>query len=245
MRSKIMLAGLLVSLALAGCNKPAPRNPDADGVKSYIMAHPEVVEDSLKKAQAQRHDAAERAARGALAQQRSAIERDPRDFVANPAGKFTVTEFYDYLCPYCMEAAPKIIALIKANPDIRFVFKEFPIHGAKAEHASRAAIAVKNAGGDYVDLYRSYMAARAIDDATIDRLAIQHGATAAALSDKAVRTTSYAQLADTQILTTRLGIDGTPTFIVGDEFVRGADMAALDAAIAKVRAGGAVGARQH
>ncbi|MDT9106024.1 thioredoxin domain-containing protein, partial [Escherichia coli] len=57
---------------------------------------------------------------------RQALERDPREFVATPHGKITVTEFYDYRCAHCINAAPKVLDLIKANPDIRFVFKELP-----------------------------------------------------------------------------------------------------------------------
>ena len=50
------------------------------------------------------------------------------------------------------------------------MFKEFPIFGAASEHAATAAIAVKRAGGDYVGLYRDFMAARPLDDAAIDRI---------------------------------------------------------------------------
>ncbi len=57
---------------------------------------------------------------------RQALERDPRDFVANPNGTITVVEFFDYRCGYCKVAAPQIVELIRKNPDVRFVFKELP-----------------------------------------------------------------------------------------------------------------------
>jgi protein-disulfide isomerase len=60
---------------------------------------------------------------------RQALERDPRDFVANPNGSITVVEFFDYRCGYCKLAAPQIVELIQKNPDVRFVFKDFVIFG--------------------------------------------------------------------------------------------------------------------
>ena len=96
------------------------------------------------------------------------MEHDPRDFVANPNGRITVTEFYDYRCPHCANMAPKVAELIEKNPDIRFVFKEMPIFGATSEHAAYAAIAVKKAGGDYLGLYQALMATHPLDRA-IDR----------------------------------------------------------------------------
>ena len=77
---------------------------------------------------------------------RAALERDPRDFVANPNGKVTVTEFYDYRCPHCINIAPKVVGLIRSQPDVRFVFKEMPIFGATSEHAARAALGRQGAG---------------------------------------------------------------------------------------------------
>ena len=97
-------------------------------------------------------------AKTALPALRAALERDPRDFVANPDGKITVTEFYDYRCPHCINIAPKVVDLIQRHPDVRFVFKEMPIFGATSEHAARAALAAKAQGKDYVGLYEAICA---------------------------------------------------------------------------------------
>ncbi len=99
-----------------------------DRVKAYILSHPEVIQQAIEKLQARAdldEAAAEAKAKAALPAVRAALERDPRDFVANPDGKVTVTEFYDYRCPHCVNAAPKVLALIAAHPDLRVVFKEF------------------------------------------------------------------------------------------------------------------------
>ncbi|MDR3512290.1 MAG: DsbA family protein [Caulobacteraceae bacterium] len=222
------IAGVL-ALALAGCSK-ADQTFD-ERVHAYILAHPEVIQEAIDKLQQKQEAEAASQAKLAIAKNRQAIEHDPRDFVANPNGKITVTEFYDYRCPHCVNAAPAVESLIKDNPDVRFVFKEFPIFGATSEKAAAGAIAVKRAGGDYVGLYHDFMGARPLDDAAIDRILAAHGVTAATLQDATLKTEAATQLADVRRLAIGVGIEGTPAFIIGDTMVPGEDMDAVRAAI--------------
>ena len=94
----------------------------------------------------------------------------------------TVTEFYDYRCPHCINIAPKVVALIRTRPDVRFVFKEMPIFGATSEHAARAALAAKAQGKDYVGLYDAFMSAHPLTDDEIDRIAAAKGVDLAAMN---------------------------------------------------------------
>jgi protein-disulfide isomerase len=225
-------------LTIGACDRTAAQD-DAFGarVRAYLLSHPEVIQEAVDKLQ-EKADAeaaaAEDKARRALPGLRAALERDPRDFVANPDGKITVTEFYDYRCAHCINAAPKVLALIAANPDLRFVFKESPIFGPTSEHAAHAAIAIRKSGGDYLGYYKTMMSTRALDDATIDRLALANGATHA---DLGASPAADKQIADVASLFTKLDLGGTPAFIIGNDIIFGEDMDALDAAIAKAREG--------
>ena len=227
---------VLAALAVGGCQQAAD-NDQVFGrrVRAYLLAHPEVLEEATKALQASQDAASAAALKKAeanLPRLRAAIERDPRDFVANPAGKVTVTEFYDYRCPHCAAIAPAIVALIHDRPDVRFVFKEMPIFGATSQRAAYAALAVKKAGGDYLGLYQAYMAARPLDDAAIDKLAVAKGAKADEIPPDSART---AQLVSTSALFDKLAMDGTPGFVIGDQILTGDDPAALSAAIERAR----------
>lgn len=230
-----VIAGVL-TIALAGCGKADPTFDQK--VHDYILAHPEVIQEAIDKLQQKQQADADAQIKVAINQNRQAIEHDPRDFVANPDGKVTVTEFYDYRCPHCVNAAPAVASLIKDNPDVRFVFKEFPIFGATSEKAAQGAIALKHAGGDYVGLYRDFMAARPLDDAAIDRILAAHGVTEAMLQDPKVADEAKTQLADVRKLAIGIGIEGTPAFIIGDTLVPGEDMDAVKAAIQAQRSHG-------
>ncbi len=210
-------------------------------MRAYLLAHPEVlveVSQKLQAKQAAEDDAAQKKAAASLPALRAAIERDPHDFVVHPEGAVTVTEFYDYRCPHCENAAPKVLALIHADPRVRFVFKEMPIFGPTSDHAAQAALAVKAAGGDALGLYQAFMTTRPLTDAAIDRLALAHGAPAADLApDGPFAKSVRAQLARNAALFDKLDLGGTPAFIVGDRIILGEDMDAVRAAVAQAEAG--------
>jgi protein-disulfide isomerase len=239
MRLKCLALVALAGLTLAGCGLGGGQDAAfGKKVRAYLMAHPEVIRDAVQKLQENEQASANLKVKAALTQNRQALERDPRDFVANPNGKITVTEFYDYRCAHCINAAPAVLGIIKANPDVRFVFKEMPIFGDVSEQASRAAIAVKKAGGDYVGFYRTAMSTRGLDSAGISRIARQYGVDPAAAQASPARDAADAQLVDVHRLASTLNIDGTPTFIIGDTIIPGEDMDAVRAAIAATRTAG-------
>lgn len=236
-RPSILALAAVASVAVAGCSR-AQDDPAFDAkVRAYLLAHPEVIEEAVQKLQDQKDAESAAKAKVALQHDRQALEHDPRDFVANPNGKITVTEFFDYRCPHCINAAPAVLKIIHDNPDVRFVFKEMPIFGATSEHAARTAIAVRAAGGDYVGLYQTLMSTRGLDDSAVDQIARAKGVDPAKANQGPFRIAADAQLADTKKLANDLDIEGTPTFIIGDTLVPGEDMDAVRAAIAKAREG--------
>ncbi|ALL13503.1 DsbA family protein [Caulobacter henricii] len=231
---------LVLSFALSGIllGACAPAKADkefGDKVRAYLLEHPEVLlEVSAKLEQKQATKAAE-AGRKALDQFRQAIERDPRDFVANPNGTITVTEFFDYRCGYCRLAAPEILKLIAENPDVRFVFKDFVIFGRDSEAAARLMLGAK-AQGKSLLLHRALMAEKSLDEASAYRIAAGLGIDVAKARSLGASAGVTQHLADTHALAQSLAIEGTPAYIVGDTIIPGADIQALKLAIAKAKA---------
>jgi len=236
-----MRRGLSVALAaaltLAGCDRlTAPLNDAVfeARVRAYLLEHPEVLEEAVTRLNQRRQAEAGRQRTVALAAQRQALERDPRDFVANPNGRVTLTQFYDYRCPHCITAAPDVLALIRGDPDLRVVFKELPVFGGASDRAARLALAVRRGGGDSLALYQDLTGARPLDDAAIDRLAARYGVDAAALN--AADPVTAEHLDAVKQVADALGIDGTPTFVIGDRVIPGADFEAVRSAITEARA---------
>jgi protein-disulfide isomerase len=234
--AKPALVAIAAALALAGCQK-ADDAVFGQRVHAYLMAHPEVIRETAEKLQENEQAAAAKASTAAIGKFRNQLERDPRDIVINPAGKLTVVEFFDYRCGYCKLAAPEVVRLIEQNPDIRFVFKQFPIFGEVSDTAAKVALtpAAKAKG---LDLYKSWMAEKALDDALLDRDLAVAGLDPAALRKAAMDPAIERQILDTRALATSLKIEGTPAFIIGDTLIPGADIPALKTAIGIAKGGG-------
>lgn len=225
-----------VALALAGCQKAQDAAFGAR-VRAYLMAHPEVIREAVMKQDETERAAALKASAEAIAKHRDQLEHDPRDFVANPQGKVTVVEFFDYRCGYCKLAAPQVLALIQQNPDVRFVFKEYPIFGEVSDTAARIALtpAGKAKG---LELYKAWMGERALDDTALDRHLAEAGIDADLVRKASADEAISRQLGDVKSLAQQLRLEGTPAFIVGNTLIPGADMPALRTAILAARAAG-------
>jgi protein-disulfide isomerase len=234
MKRPILLAAA-AALALSGCQK-ADDAQFGNRVRAYLLEHPEVLTEAMVKLREKEQLKQETAAKAAVQKFRAQLERDPRDFVANPNGEFTVVEFFDYNCAYCKLAAPEVVKLIEQNPDVRFVFKEFAFQTEYSVAAAKLALtpAAKPNG---LALYKALMSQKPLDGAAIERSLKDAGIDADAAHSAAADPRIEKQISDAHELAGQLGIDGTPAFVVGDQLINGADLPALRAAIARMRAG--------
>ncbi len=243
MKPAILALAAALTLPLAACSQESLTDREfGRKVRAYLLEHPEVLQEVSQKLQEKQQAEGVKAAAAAIEKHRRALERDPDDFVANPNGKVTVVEFYDYNCGYCKQISPEVLALIRDNPDVRFVFKEFVIFGALSERAARAALLAKDAGR-FLPVHQALMAEKPLTEEAIDRILRQNGVDPARLDDPATTARLTPKLAKVQTLAASMSrqmtqpytIEGTPAFIVGDTLVPGADIEALKAAIARAR----------
>jgi len=235
---RIFWVAVACGLVLAACSKAGDKAQiSRDQALAYLDEHPEAINEAynryqLKLRKAQMADAAK-----AIALRKADIERDPRDFVANPNGKVTVTEFFDYRCPYCKASLPQIQALIQQNPDIRFVFKEYPVipdadgKVGLSLRASEAALAAARAG-KYQAVHDTLMATNPLDDDAIAKALLANGLDPASTVASA---DDLRHINDVRDLAVALGANGTPTYVVGDTMIAGNNMDELALAIEKAR----------
>lgn len=235
-RPLALAAASLAALSLIGCGPAKPDKAFGEKVRAYLLENPEVLVEVSAKLQAKQARQAADKARGAIGRYRQALERDPRDFVANPDGAVTVVEFFDYRCSYCKLAAPEVVALIQQNPDVRFVFKDFVIFGHDSEVAARMALGAKDQGKT-IALYKRLMAEKSLDEAAVTRIAQEVGIDVARARAAGGAPVTSQHLADTHALAEALAVEGTPAFFVGNRMIPGADMRALKLAIDEARAG--------
>jgi protein-disulfide isomerase len=194
-------------------------------VRAYLLENPEVLAEAIEVLN-QREAAAAAETDAALVQAHAeALFGDPASWVGgNPEGDITVVEFIDYRCGYCRKAHAEIAELIESDGNIRFIVKEFPILGQASLDSARFAVAVLQTGGPeaYGQAHDALIALRGepTPDA-LSRLAadlgLDSGAVLAAMNSPEVSAVIDAN----HDLGTRLGINGTPTFVVDGAMLRG------------------------
>ena len=139
-------------------------------------------------------------------------------------------EFFDYRCPYCKVAAPALPGFLKAHPDVRLVYKEFPILSAESETAARYALAADRQG-KYLPVHAALMALPQLTDATIQDVLRRAGVDLARAKADADGPRIKRQIADDRALAETIGANGTPSFITGDTLSAGWLPEELDVAL--------------
>ena len=224
-------------------------HPDEVGqiVKTYMMQHPEMLREVLsallkkKNAVAAAPAAAAPVAAAAIKANAATLLSSAHQVVlGNPQGDVTLVEFFDYSCGFCKRALTDTLALLKDDPKLRIVLKEFPILGPGSLDAARVAIAVRmqdKDGKTYLAFHQRLLgepgaaskerALAAAKEAGADMARLERDMT----SDEVNKT-----LTETGNLAHALGINGTPGYIVGETIIPGAvGAAALKAQIERVR----------
>ncbi|MFT4791932.1 MAG: protein-disulfide isomerase [Paracoccaceae bacterium] len=209
--------------------------------RAYLLEHPEVIMEAIQVLELRRKEAEATSEAGMVSSISEDLRNDGYSFVAgNPDGDVTVVEFTDYNCGYCKRAHEDVKALIRMDPNVRLVIKEFPILGPSSRIAAEAAMAaIAQQGGDaYLEFNDLMMKNRgALDEATVYQLAERAGLDVGLLRSDARDPKIAKNLARTSALAQKLRIEGTPTFVIGDQIVRGfVPLKDLQAAVAEQRA---------
>ncbi|MDX1541468.1 MAG: DsbA family protein [Geminicoccaceae bacterium] len=216
---------------------PAELDSFEQRVREYLLEHPEVVMEALQLLQERQRVAEAESLERTIVERREEILNDPAAPVGgNPSGDVTVVEFFDYNCPYCRRVAPTMTALEEADPDLRLVYKEFPILGPGSQFAARAALASRRQG-KYVAFHNALMRADdQVAEESVMRIAREVGLDPEQLEADMQDPAIQAAIDRTLQLADALQITGTPSFVIGQQIVPGAvDLRTLQSLVARAR----------
>lgn len=222
-----LLAALIATPGIAAAADSSATFTDAQQqaigkiASDYIIAHPEVLVQASQKLQAQQQEQQASDALTAVVANAPAILQDKDTPTYGPKdAKVAFVEFFDYQCMYCSRMAPLVEQTIKANPNVRFVFKEWPIFGDRWKASITAAetgLSVwKQKGAQaYLD-YHNAIYATGHDEGKLTDADISAAVEKvhAGLPSDAHRQETHAELEKTDELAKSMGFQGTPGFIV-------------------------------
>jgi len=231
------LASIVAGLALLAAALSAPAaaqtqfNPAQRGeiesiIKDYLLKNPDVLREALVEMERRAKQDEESKRSAAVADLAPKIFNSRHQVVlGNPNGKIQIAEFFDYNCGYCKRAMADMMDIIKKNPDVRMVLKEFPVLGPGSVEAAQVAAALHQQfdGEKYLAFHQRLMSARG-QVARAQALAAAKASGAdmdkleAALNSEAVK----AGIQEVMQIADALSLTGTPSYVVGDEVVVGA-----------------------
>jgi protein-disulfide isomerase len=196
-------------------------------VRDYLLSHPEVLEEvsaELSKrqtaAETEKHEAA-------VAKNAQAIFSSPRGVtIGNKDGDVTFVEFFDYNCGYCKRAMADMLELMKADPKLKVVLKEFPVLGPGSVEAAQVAVAVRMqdpTGKKYLDFHQKLLGGKGqADKARALAAAKEAGVDMARLDKDLASPEVRATLEENFKLAEDMGMNGTPSYVIGKQVVIGA-----------------------
>jgi protein-disulfide isomerase len=230
-----LLAPALFALALFGAPPSASAQSFSDTqrgdiesiVRNYLIAHPEVLEEAMAEL-SKRQTAAEAEKHAAsVATNAEAIFNSPRGVtVGNKDGDVTFVEFFDYNCGYCKRAMSDMLDLMKSDPKLKVVLKEFPVLGPGSVEAAQIAVAVRMqdpSGKKYLDFHQKLLNSKGqADKARALAAAKEAGLDMAKLEKDSASPEVRATIEENFKLAEAMGMNGTPSYVIGKQVVIGA-----------------------
>jgi protein-disulfide isomerase len=223
----VLIAGIAASLFVAwpvvGDEPKLTQQEIEKIVRDYLLREPEVLAEAMRRLQQRQSVASAQKAKQAIRDNQQALLSDQGSPVeGNAQGKVTIVEFFDYRCVHCRRVASTLDQLVRSNASVRVVYKNFPVLGEPSVLAARAAVAAQQQGG-WPKLHRAMLAYEG-DFTTESLLAL---GTSVGLDSAKLKTDMMSPATDKALqanltLAAALGVDVTPTFVIGERVIRGA-----------------------
>jgi protein-disulfide isomerase len=244
-RLKQLLGWILISVMLFSCAAPSV-NADSkidpkleEQVLQIIRKNPNVILEAVQSYQENQQKSQQENQQKFVRE----LQQNPKAIVGQspvkgaPQSKVVLVEFSDFQCPYCGAAANTVKQFMeKRKNDVTFVYKHLPLTSIHAEAlpAAKAAWAAQQQGKFWEFHDALFSQQKGLGDAFYQETAKKLGLDLAKFnSDRASKAADDAIKQDTQIAE-KLGISGTPFFIMNGNTLSGAvELSELEAAYSK------------
>jgi protein-disulfide isomerase len=223
----LVLALVPARVSQAQSFSPAQRSEIEAIVKEYLLKHPELLQEIMNELDKRQAVAAKEGRRNAVKTNADTLFNSTRHVVlGNPQGDVTMVEFFDYNCSYCRRALADMVNLMKGDPKLRVVLKEFPVLGQASVEAAQVSIAVHmqdRSGKKYLEFHHKLLTARGqADRARALAVAKEIGLDVARIQKDMASEEVRATLQESFRLADALGLNGTPSYVIGSEIMVGA-----------------------
>jgi protein-disulfide isomerase len=196
-------------------------------VHDYLVTHPEVLQEAMTELEKRQTAAETEKHKAAVKAHAKALFSSPDQVtLGNPNGNVTFVEFFDYNCGYCKRAMSDMLTLLKTDSKLKVVLKEFPVLGPGSVEAARVAVAVRmqdTTGKKYLEFHQKLLGGRGhADRARALAVAKEVGMDMARIEKDMKSPEVEKSLRQDFKLAEALGLNGTPSYVIGDNVIVGA-----------------------
>lgn len=220
-------ASIAASNSTASSVTPAERAKIESVVHDYLLKNPEILVEVMQILQKKQYDQAQQTVKQtqkiAASFAKSLFHEGSDPVAGNPNGKVTIVEFFDYQCPHCVDMAPVMDSIIKANPNLRVIYKEFPIRGPVSEFAARAALAANKQGKYSVFSHALLASSQPLTQESVIEIAKSSGLDVDKLKKDMDSSNVKDQVKAIVKLAQDLKLFGTPALFIGKTDAKGND----------------------
>ena len=218
----------LTSVAVAAADEFTPAQKQEMGafIKDYLVKNPDVLRAAIEALDKHDKQVAEAERSKTVTDEAGPLFSSKYQAdIGNAAGSATLVEFFDYNCHYCKGALPDLTKLMKDDPNLHLVLKDFPVLGPGSVEAARVAAAARNQlPGDRFWAFHTKLLSMHGPIGKTEALAVARelGLDMDKLAKDMESKDVEAGLHEVMGMADSLQINGTPSFVVGDEVVVGA-----------------------
>jgi protein-disulfide isomerase len=206
-----------------------------DVVHDYLTKNPEILVEMTNELDKRQQDEQAEQQQKVISDNADAIFRSPLAYTAgNPDGDVSVVEFFDYNCGFCRRALPEVVKLVDSDDKVRVVFKELPIFGDESEAAAKVALAAGKQGKYFEMHQKLFTEPGKADKDKAMRVATELGLDIPQLEKDMQDPSIQHSLDEAKELAQKLGLQGTPLYLIGDRVVPGAPDDLYDQLTAKI-----------
>ena len=209
-------------------------------VSKWVENNPQFIISAVMKMQKKAMEDQMKNAQAKIGEKKSELFKDKNSPVFDPSGSnITIVEFFDYSCGYCKKANEVLSKLFAEDKKVKIVYKEYPVLGSNSEELARIALAVNIIKPKlYKEFHDKLMSSKVSSKEEALKIAEEVGVKAdkiTSMLDKEKERISNMIEANRK-LASEIGANGTPAFIIGDEFIPGMlDLETLKEKIAQAR----------
>ena len=231
-----VIASVIISVALActvvGKKTTSASNPQDmnQAIEDYLMNNPLKIRESLDLAAKKEQEEAQKRIAENYKKNWEALSTDEASpFVGPKDAKITIVEFFDFNCGYCRRLAPELMKVIKANKDVKFVFK--PVTFLGSIQTAKAALAAHKQG-KFIEVYEAFLTHNGqVTPEVIDEVIKNAGLDVAKTKEIMESDDVKKALSSITELSHKVEVRGVPTLIINGEALQAIDQGPIQSAI--------------